>query len=173
MCSNVKLVAILVGSFALSCFVAYGHGGMAGPGTDQGRFPWAVTVEKWGVFSTLKGDRNEMQYDGNVRKQVYERKPGSGMVFLIFNLVLEKQAKSTVNFSWKDVYIQDFKGERHYRHRDDGFLELAGMKRIRAVDLNFGQHRGSVCFEVSQQVAKEALNFVHETPVGRNVIRLK
>jgi hypothetical protein len=172
--SNVKLLVILVvGALALSCIITCGHSDTAGSVTDQVRFPWTITVEKWKVLSSLKGDLKELQYDGTERKQAYEQKPTLGMVFLIIDLALDKQKGSTTNFSWKDVYVQDFRGERYYRHRNDGFLVLFDMKMINAVDLNFGEHRGSVCFELPERVAKEALNFVHETSAGKNIIQLK
>ena len=164
---------MLLCAFAISCCITCGHRDTADSVTGQARFPWTITVEKSKILSSLKGDLKELQYDGTERKQAYEQKPGSGMVFLIIDLALDKQKGNTTNFSWKDVYVQDLRGERYYRHRNDGFLELFGMKRIKAVDLNFGQHRGSVCFEIPQRVAKEALHFVHETSAGKNVIPLK
>lgn len=163
----------MVSAFVLSCITACGRSDTAVSVTDQVLFPWAITIEKWEISSSFKGNIKEVQYDGTERKQAYEQKSRSGMVFLIINLVLDKQTGSTVNFSWKDVYIQDSKGEKHRRHQDDGFLELLGMKRIKAVDLNFGKHRGAVCFEIREQVAKEALSFVHETSAGKNIIQLK
>ena len=164
---------MVVGALALSCIITCGHRDTTDSVTGQARFPWTITVEKSKILSSLKGDLKELQYDGTERKQAYEQKPGSGMVFLIIDLTLDKQKGNTTNFNWKDVYVQDLRGERYYRHPNDGFLELFGMKRIKAVDLNFGQHRGSVCFEIPQRVAKEALHFVHETSAGKNVIQLK
>jgi hypothetical protein len=167
-----KLVPCLL-LVVLACSAVSGCGGPAVPETDQSRFPWAITVEGWTVTSGLEATGSEVQYDGTVLQKQYKQKPGSDMVYLILDLILVKQAGSTVVFSWKDVYILDFQNSKHYRHQSDGFLELFGMKRIKAVDLNFGHHQGSVCFEVPQQVAEQPLVLVHETPVGQNAIPLR
>jgi hypothetical protein len=166
---TVFLLIVLV----VSCTAAYGCNGRTSPETDQSSFPWAITVEQWKVFSRLEAVHSEVQYDGTALKKEYEQKPGSDMVYLILDMTLVKQAGSTIVFSWKDVYILDSQGRKHYRHESDGFLELFDMKRIKAVDLNLGHHQGSVCFEVPQEAAKRPLVLVHETPVGQNAIPLR
>jgi hypothetical protein len=169
---SLKLVPCLL-LIVFACSAVSGCGGPAVPETDQSSFPWTITVEQWKVFSSLEAVHSEVQYDGTVLQKEYEQKPGSDMVYLILDMTLVKQAGSTIVFSWKDVYILDFQGRKHYRHENDGFLELFDMKRIKAVDLNFGHHQGSVCFEVPQEAAKRPLVLVHEMPVGKNVIRLR
>jgi len=170
---NIKLSIFLIGFLTLFCSISCSYRDRNTQDASTDKSPWVITIENWKITNSLKGTHSEVQYDGNVKNQMYEQKPNQSMSYFILGLLLKKQAGSTVNFSWKDVYIQDFKGAKHYRLQDDGFLEFYGFQRIKGVDLTFGEYQGSICFELPQNVTKRSLTFVYETPAGKNVIHIK
>jgi hypothetical protein len=80
--------------------------------TDQSPYPWSLSLVSWKIGDRLTGTRTETQYDGRVSERQVEKRPAAGMVYLVLDLSLRKQAPGEAVFSWKDLRIEDRAGEQ-------------------------------------------------------------
>ena len=109
---------------------------------------WTVELRGFEIADSLLTSSTVMEYGGGVTITEHTVEPAYGNVFLLLELRIEKTGEGRAAFSWKDAFIEDSDGNKHYRHTNDTFLTNLGIPRIRGTDIVLGYEYGFVCFEI-------------------------
>jgi len=131
-----------------------------------------IEVLSSGLAGSLSTTQSVVQYDGQTQLIPHEHKPGEGNVFLIVEMVVEKQKTGAGSFRWANVSVTDADGKVYSRHPNDTFLELHNYSRMKSTDLNFGRNEGFVCFEITRESSEQSLWLVYTAEDGNSRIAL-
>ena len=111
---------------------------------------WRVELISAETAESLTATMAAVQYGGDVLITTNDVTPGSGYVFLLLELNIEKTGVGRASFSWNDAHVTDNDGNIYYRHENDTFLTNLNIPRLRGTDIVFGNDYGYVCFEIRE-----------------------
>lgn len=141
---------------------------------DQSHNAWSIMVVGWESVSDLSGSQLVQQYNGDVTQMQFVDKPEDGKVFLLVDLVIEKQVSGPSTFKWQDLMVKDAEGNTYTRMENDTFLKSYNFPRLKSTDLTLGTNKGYIVFEIPSEVVKNGLSLVYssadiqfETPLSK------
>lgn len=156
------LLFIFAAAFALTITACGQPDDGAASGTQE-IDGWAVSVTRCEIAEDLSTSQSAVQYDGESVSYDVSEKPQGGNVFVLIEMVIEKEGTGASNFLWDNAYVEDAQGTRYSRHANDTFLRSFNLPRIKSTDLVLGKNEGFVCYELPSDAAKGDLYFVYET----------
>ena len=124
---------------------------------------WSVSVRRCEIAEDLSTTQSAVQYGGESVSYDVSEKPQEGNVFVLIEMVIEKEGTGASKFLWDNAYVEDAQGTRYSRHTNDTFLRSFNLLRIKSTDLVLGKNEGFVCYELPSDAAKGDLYFVYET----------
>ena len=134
---------------------------------------WSVSVTHCEVAEDLSTTQSAVQYDGESVSYDVSEKPQEGNVFVLIEMVIEKEGTGASKFLWDNAYVEDAQGARYNRHANDTFLRSFKLPRIKSTDLVLGKNEGFACYELPSDAAKGDLYFVYETDGGSAKIQIQ
>ncbi len=124
---------------------------------------WQVKITNVKLATDLSTKQIIAQYNGSMVEVPQEQSPTKGSLFLLLELLVEKQGVGRATFSWKDTYILDEAGNKYYRHENDTFLDVQNFKRLKATDIKLGTSQGYVCYEIPENIISDSLWLVNNS----------
>jgi len=119
---------------------------------------WRVEFIEAEIAESLTASIAALTYSGDLQETEAQIVPGSGNVFLLLHLTIEKIGTGKAVFSWDDAYVEDNKGNVFFRMENDTFLQNLNIPRMKRTDIVFGSDTGYVCFEIPME--SSGLRFV-------------
>lgn len=138
--------------------------------SNQEDFFWQLAVIKAERTQNLANTQSFTLYGGDIEDVDYSAAASEGHEFLILELSIDKAGAGGSPFSWEDLYVLDSDGNQFFRMENDKFLEDYNLPRLNGTSLTLGGQEGFICLEIP--TASGALQLVHETEEGQNIINL-
>lgn len=124
---------------------------------------WEITVKGCVVTDKLSATQMVAQYDGDALEVDIDNMPDPGNMYVLIELIIEKQGSGTDKFLWDHAVVTDTQGNEYKRHPNDTFLSTYNFSRIKSTDLVFGKNDGYVCYELPAGATDGDLFFVYES----------
>lgn len=141
--------------------------------SSQAAFTWKLTATEIRLENRLGTQKGTALYDGSILSQDYLDTPAVNNVYLLINLVADKQKSGNRALRWEDIAVISEDGTSFSRMANDTFIENHNFTRMQGTDLQLGENTGWICVELSEQKANSKLYLVHTTEEGINKIQIK
>ena len=119
---------------------------------------WSVEILDAEKAESLTATMAAITYGGDLQETINLVEPGSGNVFLLIELTIEKIGTGKASFSWSDAHVEDSKGNVFFRMGNDTFISNLNIPRLKGTDIVLGTETGYVCFEIPME--SSGLRFV-------------
>jgi hypothetical protein len=124
---------------------------------------WRLTLIETLITDDLQTELSSVQYSGESLQSQINETPNLGMVFVLVQLIVEKEQTGAAVFFWDRLLIEDAQGNTYMRLENDTFLESYGFKRQRSTDLTLGKNEGYLCYELPLDAISGKLTLRYES----------